>query len=259
MPLIEIGNQTLDIKLNLLRRRGTTHGDSIMMPPLLIEQIPQQLHKGDEIGSITRIHDISCIPIIHAIARKIFPINADALKHRPLLEEGDDTLGEGLTGRGGSDGKGKVLGPSPATDCQCEVEGTVELIVEFCELAEEPEVLGWRRPCVLGVDAVADKWVLEIGPAAGNTSVEPEQKGRSREEKRGSHNDCTRGELGGWLRVAGDDDIVSASGILDVEKGISDVGDAIHKRRQIGHLEIARIIGPVSMVDNAPFVARRVL
>jgi len=67
------------------------------------------------------------------------------------------------------------------------------------------------------------------------------------------------GNWGGWLRVAGDDDIVSASGILDVEKGISDVGDAIHKRRQIGHLEIARIIGPVSMVDNAPFVARRVL
>ena len=199
MPLIDIGNKTLHIKLNLLRRRSTTHRNGIIIPPLLIKQTPQQLHKSQKIGPITRIHDIPRVPIIHAITRKVLPINANALEDRPLLEEGDDTFGEGLTGRSGADGKGKVLGPSPAADCQCEVKRAVELVVEFCELAEEAEVLRWGGPRVLGVDAIADKWVLEIGPAAGNTSVEPEQKGRSREEKRGGHNDCTRGELGGLV------------------------------------------------------------
>ena len=63
---------------------------------------------------------------------------------------------------------------------------------------------------------------------------------------------------GGLLRVASDDDVVSSSGILDVEKGIGNVGNAIHIRRQIGHLEIARIIGPISVVHNALFVAGRV-
>jgi len=263
MPLIEIGNQTLDIKLNLLRRRGATHGNSITMPPLLIKQTPQQLHKGHEIWSITRIHDIPRISIIHAITRKVFPINADALEDRPLLKEVDDTLGEGLTGRGGSDGKRKVLGPSPATDCQCEVEGTIELVVEFCELAEEPEVLGWGGPRVLGVDAIADKWVLKVGPAA-EKHVSRSLSRREAVKKRGLVTMIVRrrggrGGLGGLLRVARDDDIVSSSGILDVEKGISNVGDAIHIRRQIGHLEIARIIGPVSVVDNALFVVGRVL
>jgi len=192
MPLIDIGNKTLHIKLDLLRRRSTTHRNGIIIPPLLIKQTPQQLHKSQKIGPITRIHDIPRVPIIHAITRKVLPINANALEDRPLLEEGDDTFGEGLTGRSGADGKGKVLGPSPAADCQCEVKRAVELVVEFCELAEEAEVLRWGGPRVLGVDAIADKGVLEVGPAAGNMLAQPEKKRSGIETRRGD-NDCATG------------------------------------------------------------------
>lgn len=96
MPLIEIGNQTRDIKLNLLRRRGTTHRNRIITHPILLKQPPQNLHKAHKIRPIRRTNHIPRIPVIHPIGRKILPVDAHALERGPGLEQSDDGLGEGL-------------------------------------------------------------------------------------------------------------------------------------------------------------------
>jgi hypothetical protein len=96
MPLIEIRHQTPDIKLNLLRCRGTTHRNRIITHPILLKQPPQSLHKTHKIGPIRRIHHIPRVPVIHPIRAQILPVNGNALERRPGVEERDDGLSEGL-------------------------------------------------------------------------------------------------------------------------------------------------------------------
>lgn len=50
------------------------------------------------------------------------------------------------------------------------MEGAVEEGGEFCELAKDAEILGRGGLRVLRIDAVADKRILEVGPA-GTMSV----------------------------------------------------------------------------------------
>jgi hypothetical protein len=96
MPLIEIGDQARNIKLNLLGRRSATHRNRIITHPILLKQPPQSLHKTHKVSPIRRISHIPRIPVIHTIGAEILPIDGDALERRPGLEEGDNALGEGL-------------------------------------------------------------------------------------------------------------------------------------------------------------------
>jgi hypothetical protein len=61
----------------------------------------------------------------------------------------------------------------------------------------------------------------------------------------------------GTLRITGDDDVVSSSRVLDVEKGVGNIGYSTHKGGQIGDLKVPSIICPVGMIDNALLVVGR--
>lgn len=90
--------------------------------------------------------------------------------------------------------------------------------------------MSWRTPGILWINAIADKWILEIGPtvqlALRNSTI---------------------------VRIARRNYIVPSAGVREVEERVSDVSDCLDGN--IFDLKIAGIIGPIGVVQDDLFLA----
>jgi hypothetical protein len=86
VPFVEEGDESRDGEVDFLWSGGKTHGDGIIPPPLLHKLISQELYKQHQVFRVSRMNFVPCISIIHAIIRKILPVNAYSPETLPLLE-----------------------------------------------------------------------------------------------------------------------------------------------------------------------------